>query len=89
MLANRLRDHVLGKVNMSATQVQAATVLLRKTLPDLTATELSGEVAHPSVIRAPDQPATSKAWLDQHGPVQQQDDAAHVLPSNGESKLSN
>ena len=33
-----------GQREMSATQVTAAMVLLRKTLPDLTATELRAEV---------------------------------------------
>lgn len=37
MLVNRLTDHVVGKVEMSPTQVRAAEVLLRKTLPDLSA----------------------------------------------------
>lgn len=44
-LINRLQDHVAGEVDLKPTQVQAALGLLRKTLPDLTATELSGEVA--------------------------------------------
>lgn len=36
-LINRLQKHVDGKVDMSATQVQAARVLLGKSLPDLQA----------------------------------------------------
>lgn len=35
-LINRLQDHVLGEVELSATQVRAAEILLKKTLPDLT-----------------------------------------------------
>jgi hypothetical protein len=34
-LINRLTGHVLGDVKMSATQVRAAEVLLRKSMPDL------------------------------------------------------
>lgn len=34
-LINRLTDHANGKVELSATQVRAIEVLLRKTLPDL------------------------------------------------------
>lgn len=41
-LINRLQDHVDGTVEMSATQLRAAEILLKKSLPDLTATELSG-----------------------------------------------
>ena len=35
MLLNRLESHVVGKCDMSPTQVQAATILLKKSLPDL------------------------------------------------------
>jgi hypothetical protein len=34
-LINRLQDHVLGEVELSSTQVRAAEILLKKTLPDL------------------------------------------------------
>lgn len=37
MLINRLQGHVLGRIEMSKTQVQAAGMLLRKTLPDMIA----------------------------------------------------
>ena len=40
-LANRLTDHVLGKVDMSPSQVSAALGLLRKTLPDLQQTDMN------------------------------------------------
>ena len=45
MLVNALVNHVLGKNEMSATQVRAAEILLRKTLPDMQRTEheLEGE----------------------------------------------
>lgn len=41
-LVNRLTNHVLGKAEMSATQVRAAEVLLKKSLPDLSTVEHSG-----------------------------------------------
>lgn len=44
-LVNRLTSHVLGQISMEATQVTAALGLLRKTLPDLSAVEQSGEIA--------------------------------------------
>lgn len=37
MLINRLQNHVLGRLDMSKTQLQAAGILLRKTLPDMIA----------------------------------------------------
>lgn len=45
-LLNRLRDHAMDgeKVKMTATQVKAAEILLRKVIPDLKAIEHSGEV---------------------------------------------
>lgn len=49
-LVNRLTNHALGKVKMSATQVQAIRILLGKTLPDLTATTLSGDPNNPLAI---------------------------------------
>lgn len=44
MLVNRLTNHALGKVKMEPSQVRAIEILLRKTLPDLQATQLSGGV---------------------------------------------
>lgn len=41
-LINRLQGHALGEHDMTPTQVQAAQILLKKALPDLNATELSG-----------------------------------------------
>lgn len=43
-LVNRLSDHALGKLELTATQIKAIEILLRKTIPDLTAIEHSGEV---------------------------------------------
>lgn len=45
-LLNRLQDHAFDKCDMSATQIRAAEICLRKTIPDLTATELTGEIVH-------------------------------------------
>jgi hypothetical protein len=41
---NRLQDHILGKVELSPTQIRAAEILLRKTLPDQSAIQHSGTV---------------------------------------------
>jgi hypothetical protein len=45
-LLNRLQDHVFGKCELTPTQVRAAEICLRKTIPDLTATEMTAEVVH-------------------------------------------
>src|SRR5690348_14770618 len=49
MLRKRLQDHALGNVEMSATQIRAAEILLKKAVPGLTAVEHSGEVSHRQV----------------------------------------
>jgi hypothetical protein len=43
-LVNRLTNHALGEVELSPTQVRAIEILLKKTLPDLSAVEHSGEM---------------------------------------------
>ncbi len=63
MLVRRLTKHVLGKVEMSATQVTAALGLLKKTLPDLSAMEFSGELRHRDVS---DKPLTAEEWAAEY-----------------------
>jgi hypothetical protein len=46
MLVNALQDNVTGKKKLNAGQIKSAEILLRKSVPDLTATELSGMVEH-------------------------------------------
>ena len=43
-LVNRLTDHALGNVELSQTQVRSIEILLKKTLPDLSAVEHSGDM---------------------------------------------
>ena len=50
-LVNRLTDHVLGEVEMSSTQVQAAKILLDKVLSNAPQqTEISGPEGGPMQI---------------------------------------
>ena len=44
MLINRLQNHVVGRIEMTATQLRAAEILLKKNLPDLQAVAHSGTV---------------------------------------------
>jgi hypothetical protein len=53
LLSKRLQDHADGKVDMSATQVRAAEILLRKVLPDLASVEHSGNVEQTYVVSMP------------------------------------
>ena len=43
-LINRLQNHVDGNVELSATQIRAAEILLKKSLPDLQSVEMSADV---------------------------------------------
>ena len=51
MLINRLMQNALGKLKTEMTpgQVRAAEVLLRKSLPDLSATTVSGDPDRPLI----------------------------------------
>jgi hypothetical protein len=49
-LINRLTDHALGEVELSTTQVRAIEILLKKTIPDLSAVEHSGDEDNPVKI---------------------------------------
>jgi hypothetical protein len=46
-LVNRLTDHALGNVELSPTQVRAIEILIKKTLPDLSTVELTGDAENP------------------------------------------
>ena len=46
-IINRLMGHINGECDLSATQVNAANILLRKTLPDLSSVELGGDPENP------------------------------------------
>lgn len=46
-LINRLTDHALGNTELSATQIRAIEILLKKSIPDLSAIEISGDEESP------------------------------------------
>lgn len=46
----RIQKHLDGEVELSGTQMKAAEILLRKALPDLTSTELTGDKDRPLVL---------------------------------------
>jgi hypothetical protein len=47
LIINRLQDHVVGDVEMTPSQVNAAKTLLGKVIPDLKAVEHSGDPENP------------------------------------------
>ena len=50
-LINRLTNHAFGEVELTATQIKAIEILLRKSVPDLQAIQLSGDSEHPVELR--------------------------------------
>lgn len=62
MIINRLQDHINGTIELSSTQVSAALGLLKKTAPDLSAVEQSGEVTHNYVARMSSPAHTMDEW---------------------------
>src|SRR4030095_16703018 len=48
-LIRRLQQHVAGKVTLTMAQVRAIDILLRKIIPDLNQTSVSGEMTHKHV----------------------------------------
>ena len=65
-----------GEGPMTAAQLTAASLLMDRVAPKLTATELSGQVERTTVIRAPETVADTKTWLDKYGPEKIQDKPA-------------
>jgi len=44
MIIDKLRAHIKGELELKATQINAARILLNKALPDLKAVEHSGDI---------------------------------------------
>lgn len=61
LLIGRLSAHAMGEIELSPTQVRSIEILLSKTLPSLTAQELSGGVAN-YVARLPSVAPNAEAW---------------------------
>jgi hypothetical protein len=51
-LINRLQNHAVGKVEMTPTQVSAASILLKKSLPDLAAVTVLGDPNNPLEVKS-------------------------------------
>lgn len=67
-LINRLQDHGLGKIQMEPSQVKAIEILLRKSVPDLSAHTLEGPNGGPiqtSIVTA--EPMSDEEWERSYG----------------------
>jgi len=67
-IVDRLHKHVLGKVEMTSSQVSAALGLLNKVVPNLAQVEHRGEIEHSYVARVPELSASTEDWAKQHAP---------------------
>jgi len=65
-IINRLQKLIAGDIDMAPHAVTAALGLLRKSLPDLTSVEHSGEVTKTYVIRTPAPVADMDEWKRQY-----------------------
>lgn len=61
-ILNALIEHVLGKREMSATQVSAGIALMKKVLPDLQSVESKSEVTVRNVVEMPAPVKTVDEW---------------------------
>ncbi len=68
-LINRLQNHALGLVEMTASQVRATEILLKKTTPDLSASDNKNEITHHYVADVPTVSDTTEQWQQQHVPT--------------------
>lgn len=66
MIVKRLEDHIDGRCELSTTQIQAARILLDRTLPSMSQVEHTGEVEHHYVMRSPEPAKTADEWAQQH-----------------------
>lgn len=67
-IAKRLENHILGKIEMSQTQVTAAVALLKLVIPQQTSVEHKGEVNH-YVAQLPEVEKTQEEWKQHYAPT--------------------
>ncbi len=63
-----LMEHVEGKRPLEATQVASALGLLRKTIPDLSASESKSEITVNYVAALPEVSPSVEQWQQKHAP---------------------
>lgn len=54
-------DHVMGRIEMSVTQIRSAEILLRKVVPDLKQVDHTGGIQHVHVTNLTDDQLTAIA----------------------------
>jgi len=69
MIVDRLHRHLEGTLELSPTQIKAAELLLRKTVPDLSAMQVTSESVHRFVMEIPSLQAKPDSWAIEHAPT--------------------
>lgn len=64
-----LQQHILGKREMTGSQVAAALGLLAKVVPNLAHMEHSGEIEHNYVARVPGVAESTETWAANYVPL--------------------
>jgi hypothetical protein len=65
-IIKRLMGHILGEIKLESSQVTAALGLLKKTIPDLSAVEVSGELEQTHKVVS-GEPLSEREWATQYG----------------------
>ena len=65
-LVNRLQSHIFDGLELSMSQVHAICALLRKCVPDLSATTVTADINVRYVAHLPE-PISREAWLAKYG----------------------
>jgi hypothetical protein len=65
-LINRLQAHIFDGLELSMSQVRAIEILLRKSVPDLTKTEVQADATHRYVVQLPEV-LSREEWLAKYG----------------------
>ena len=69
-IINRLNKLIAGEIEMPPHAVTAALSLLRKSLPDLTSVDHSGDITNRYVAELPSVAPDPDTWQQQHVPPQ-------------------
>lgn len=64
-LVHRLTKHALGEIEMTATQIKATEILLKKSIPDLSTVEMTADIEHKGEIGLRPQ-LSREEWLALH-----------------------
>src|SRR5262245_29037140 len=80
-LIRRLQQHVDGKLKPPLTdnQVRAIDILLRKIVPDLTQTQITGELTHRAIVEVPPL-LTKDEWLKKYKTIEHVQHKPPLLP---------